>query len=86
MKLLYCKECKSIFNLEMFEKKCVCEKTSGIYVDNLNVLYSGPCIPLGFNNHSFYPALRNQPVSGMGSNFDAFVIPVKCPTMKKTDE
>lgn len=85
MKLLYCKECNSVFNLDYEEKLCTCGKSKGKYIDNLNAEYSGPCVSLGFNNFSFFPAINNQPKEGWGKNFEAFVIPLICPTMKKLD-
>lgn len=82
MKLLYCTDCSSVFNLDLFEKACVCGKTKGKYFgDAINAEYSGPCFPLGFNNYSFGPALQKQPESGLGERFEAFVIPKICPTM-----
>lgn len=66
----------------MHEKQCTCGKTKGKYLDNLYAEYTGPCVPLGFNNYSFHAAISNQPSSGLGSRFDAFVIPVICPTME----
>ena len=80
MKLLYCLECGDLFNLTEETKSCKCEAASGRYTDDLNATYSGG-VPIGFANSSFVRALREQPESGMGKNFEAFVIPKSCPTM-----
>jgi len=93
MKLLYCKECHSVFNLRKHVKKCECGKTQGYYDDDgLHAVYSGPCIPLGFANGDFNYAIDHQPVRVdkdgnklIGKKFNAFVIEKNCPTMLKTD-
>lgn len=83
MKLLLCTECHDIFNLRMEVKECECGKVQGAYKeDRINAWYNGPAIPLGFRNDTFEHALRHQPPEGMGERFEAFVIPVKCPTFK----
>jgi hypothetical protein len=84
MKLLYCKNCRDIFNLSYDVKTCSCGDTAGRYVDNLNAIYTGKnAIPLGIGNSSFHEAINNQPLCGWGKEFDAFVIEVDCPTFKK---
>lgn len=42
-------------------------------------------MPLGISNPSFVDALKKQPEEGMGCRFEAFVIPKKCPTLKKIE-
>ena len=42
--------------------------------------YSGPGVPLGFANGSFTEALADQPQTGWGREFTAFVIEKDCPT------
>lgn len=84
MKLLYCKNCDDVIKLDYKLRVCKCGKSSGQYLKNgLNATYSGPCIPIGFNNQSFIEAPLNQPISGMGRRFEAFIISELCPTMKK---
>jgi hypothetical protein len=80
MKLLLCKICGDIFNLKLHSKSCSCGLVSGKYIDNLYAEYSNG-IPIGFNNSSLAKALKNQPDSGMGERFEAFIIPKECPTM-----
>ena len=86
MKLLYCNTCRDIVKLSYTTRTCHCGATGGHYkVDGLNAVYYGPAIPLGFANDSFSEALDNQPEFGMGTNYNAFVIPKVCPTMVRVD-
>lgn len=81
MKLLVCIKCSDVFSLRKEERKCVCGKSKGKYLDNLNAEFSGPCLPLGFANSSFVEALQNQPEKDWGKEFTAFVIQKECSTM-----
>jgi hypothetical protein len=84
MKLLFCNDCLSVFSLSPnIIKKCDCGNSEGKYSDNLNAVYKGNCIPLGFHNTEFINALKTQPKSGWGSDFKAFVIAKECETFKK---
>ena len=65
------------------ERFCVCGKSKGKYLDDLNAEYSGPAIPLGFYNTFFVNALKNQPKRVPGKEFEAFVIEKECPTFRK---
>tara|TARA_R110000851_G_scaffold145632_1_gene285171 strand:+ start:153 stop:536 length:384 start_codon:yes stop_codon:yes gene_type:complete len=86
MKLLYCDTCRDIVKLYRTTRTCHCGATGGHYKqDGLNAIYYGPAIPLGFANSSFHEAIDSQPEFGMGTNFNAFVIPIVCPTMKHVD-
>ena len=86
MKLLYCNTCRDIVKLYRTTRTCQCGATGGHYKqDGLNAVYYGPAIPLGFANGSFHEALDNQPEFGMGTNYNAFVIPKVCPTMVRVD-
>jgi len=80
MKLLYCNNCKDIFNLKVnVEKYCSCGETHGQYVNGLNAEFQGkPAIPLGFDNHSFLFAKVT-----FGGDFTAFIIPEPCKTFKR---
>ena len=97
MKLLFCKECNSIFNLTIAEKTCECGKTKGKYVDNLNAEYSGPGIPLGFSNNSLIRAIKiqemlnelekdNPKVCCKGEEFTAFTIPQWADSIKNQNK
>ena len=86
MKLLYCNTCRDIVKLYRTTRTCHCGATGGHYrEDGLNAIYYGPAIPLGFANGSFHEALDNQPEFGMGTVYNAFVIPKVCPTMEDVD-
>lgn len=84
MKLLMCKNCGDVFNLDYKEKYCKCKGVRGKYLDNLNAEYYGDdAIPLGFDNLSFVKAIKNQPNNGMSETFNAFIIPKVCNTFIK---
>ena len=84
MKLLFCDKCNDVFSLVEKSKWCSCEGCGGQYLDNLNAVYWGDtATPIGFSNSSFVKAVINRPKEGMGSKFEAFVIPIRCSTMKK---
>jgi hypothetical protein len=86
MKLLYCNSCRDIIKLHRTTRTCHCGESGGHYKqDGLNAIYYGPAIPLGFANGSFHEALDNQPEFGMGTVYNAFVIPKVCPTMELVD-
>jgi hypothetical protein len=87
MKLLVCTKCQHVFSLSFDERACACESTKGRYEpDGLHATYSGPGIPLGFSNNAFIEAIKNRPVTGMGSVFHAFVIPEECETFVRVLE
>lgn len=88
MKLLICLKCNDIFNLSFKAKKCRCGKTRGAYHENgLDAVYTGEfAYPVGFSNPTLIKALKNQPQSGNGVEFTAFVIPKECPTFTKVDK
>ena len=94
MKLLFCPECKDVFNLTFKNKSCSCGKTYGKYVDDLNAEISKDSIPLGFANSSFLFAVRvqlmlndkeqdNPNVCCKGEEFTAFVIPDWATSIKR---
>lgn len=85
MKLLFCKNCQDVIRLVQEEvRTCRCGKVSGKYINDLDAIYSGKeAVPLGFSNHSFANAIRNQPEKNWGKEFTAFVIQKKCDTFVK---
>ena len=83
MKLIFCRNCQDVFKVTETEKKCKCELCSAISLDGTNSLYKGPAVPIGFNNTSLVLAIQNQPESGQGEEFIAFVIPKTCGTFIK---
>lgn len=83
MKLILCPHCHDIVKLHQEVTTCKCGQSQGAYLDELHVVYSGDAIPLGIANSSLGEAVRNQPVSGNGTVFEAFVIPTQCQTFKR---
>lgn len=85
MKLIMCKKCADVYSLELLnEKHCKCGETMGMYVDELNAVYSGDyAIPIGFSNSGLNLAIALQPKTGEGFEFTAFTIPKYCETFKK---
>ena len=84
MKLIFCPDCQDVFKLAKILRSCECGKCSGKYINNLEAIHNNG-IPLGFNNQSLGMACAQQPVAGLGKNFEAFVIARNIPTMVKTD-
>lgn len=86
MKLLLCRSCQDIFRLVEEERTCRCGSTKGAYTGNVQARYSGPhAVPIGFANESLVRAIKNQPESGMGERFEAFVIPSNCPSFTRRE-
>lgn len=83
MKLLHCRWCKDVVALDKTERTCKCGRSKGKYFsDGLNAEILGVyAVAIGFENHSFADAVRNEPESGMGIEFTAFVIPRNVPTI-----
>jgi hypothetical protein len=83
MKLVLCKNCQDVIRLIDEERKCRCGNVSGRYLDEIHAEYSGEyAVPIGFANSTLVHAVHNQPESGIGETFEAFVIPKECPTFK----
>jgi hypothetical protein len=82
VKLILCKRCLDVLRLRHTFRACACGAAWGIYRDELNAEIGGQALPLGFQNSSFVEAIRNQPASGQGERFVAFVIPKQCPTIE----
>jgi len=84
MKLVFCPSCGDIFSLRInVHMACSCEKSWGWYLDESKATIGGDSIPIGINNTSFKQALQSRPKSGKGSPFEAFVIPLNCPTVEQ---
>ena len=91
MKLLFCEECATVFNLARTPRTCDCGKCGGHYLpDGINAEYFGPAVVFGIDNTSFLRARAMQEVldhegySAAGAPFDAFIIPANAPTIKAT--
>jgi hypothetical protein len=87
MKLLFCTFCHDVVKLGDQKKRfCQCKRSWGYYKeDGLHAVIGGLAIPVGFANPSFYDAIFNRPNEGMGSKFEAFIIPHKCPTIEEEE-
>lgn len=85
MKLIYCPACHDVVRLLTLKPRtCACGRAFGMYdEDDLHAFVGGSAIPLGFANPSLKKALKEQPVSGDGKGFNAFVIPMECPTVQR---
>lgn len=60
MKLIYCKDCGDIFNLQFRTKKCACGKVAGKYIDNYNAEITEGAVSIGFGNGSFESAIKQM--------------------------
>lgn len=85
MKLIFCPTCFDVVKLiPKITRSCQCGKCKGKYINNEDAVYTDG-IPLGFNNKTLGMACANQPVSGWGRTFEAFVIPKHADRMTLTD-
>ncbi len=83
MKLIYCPQCQDIVLLRQRKRTCACTASWGEYIDKRMASIGGMAIALGIDNHSFVGAMRHRPLGpGLGRQFDAFVIPMVCPTVQ----
>jgi hypothetical protein len=84
VKLILCPKCQDVVKGDYKPRTCKCGASGVQYTDDLNAIYWGEAIPLGFANSSLCEAVAYQPLGGMGRKFTAFVIPIVCPTFKLT--
>lgn len=85
MKLIFCKRCQDVVKGDLVARECKCGLSGIKYLDDLNAIYWGQAIPLGFDNNSLLVAIQNHPTKGLGVRFEAFVIPKTCETFKYED-
>ncbi len=92
MKLLYCNGCLDIIKLTRRSRSCSCHKSKGRYIDDVNIVYEGNCVPIGIGNSSFEKAMKQQelidrlhPSTTEGTRFDAFIIPESSPAITRVD-
>jgi len=83
MKLILCRSCGDIVATRAARRTCQCGKSWSTYTNARDAIYGGEAIPLGLANKSLATALANRPASAGGSRFEAFVIPIECPTYRK---
>ena len=83
MKLIFCPHCEDVVKIKRVKTFCSCKKCWGWYKkDGLHVIINKDAIPLGFSNPTLAEALYLRPAAGLGSRFEAFVIPIECPTIE----
>ena len=83
MKLIFCPHCEDVVKLKREKTFCACKKCWGQYKeDGLHASINKEAIPLGFSNPTLAEALYLRPAGGLGSRFEAFVIPIQCPTIE----
>ena len=86
MKLLHCDNCQDIFSMTFLLKSCSCGKTSGVYIDALNAVYTGKyAVCLGIDNQALDIAISKQSVDGEGVKFESYVVPSWCSSTIKVD-
>ena len=86
MKLLYCKDCSDLIELNRAERTCICGNTKGRYIDSTNATYSGNCIPMGINNLSLVLAILSYEETPGNFPIETFTIPEDCKTMKRKNK
>lgn len=93
MKLLFCPHCTDVRKLPirapgMGAGVCECGKSWGYYTDDINAVYGGDAVMLGFANSSLAGAIQAQrkygdTATGQGRTFEAFIIPESAPSVKR---
>jgi hypothetical protein len=87
MKLVFCDKCQDLFRLTKRTRRCTCKNSGGKYrKDGLHAEVFGDAIPLGIHNRYFLEALRARPKTGMGNDFNAWVIAEECPTITVVED
>jgi hypothetical protein len=81
MKLILCKHCQDIVRPYPKEvRKCHCGDVEVRCINELDIIVKCTeewATPIGFKNSSFRLSVIQQPESGMGLEFVAFIIPKK---------
>lgn len=87
MKLILCPTCHDVIKImTQAPRTCYCGQSWGFLPyegDDLHAAIGGQAIPLGFANSTLVDAIQSRPKFGMGSHFDAFVIPENCETVEQ---
>ena len=79
MKLLYCKECGDIYNVDRTIKNCSCGKTKALYVNDENIIYGGDsAVCIGIDNNTFDIAKYRQALDDSAPRFDAYICALLC--------
>lgn len=84
MKLIFCPKCQDVVKFSMKVKRyCRCGASWGYYTDDINAVCGGDTIPIALHNTQLGEAIRRRPKRGLGSRFEAWVIPVHCKSVKQ---
>lgn len=85
MKLILCPKCFDVVKFGARRKRyCRCRKSWGKYLNDLDGIYGGEAIPIGFANSSLANAIHTIPDDAVwGETFEAFVIPKNSRTCKQ---
>ena len=83
MKLIFCPECSDVVKGSYSPRECACGASGILYLDDLRAFYWGKAVPIGFDNSTLLKAIQQQPTTGAGQHFTAFVIPKECATFEK---
>lgn len=76
MKLILCPVCDDIVKLHRTMTECQCKKSWGWYKDDgWHAVIGGSSVAIGVDNHTLKHAIVNQPDSGEGLFFTAWVFP-----------
>lgn len=74
MKLLFCANCMTTFNLTTEKKLCKCRKSGGRVEDQVAHIWGEYAVILKFDQDTFASAIQNQAASGDGVRFKAAVL------------
>lgn len=89
MKLLFCRECNDLFNLQSQPKYCSCKRVGGCYVNGREAIFverkENDAVLLGIHNDEFGVAVTHAltPRITMGTLFKSWIINRPCATFKK---
>lgn len=86
MKLILCNQCNDLLRLTYDIRNCKCGASSFVYIDHLNAIYSGPCIPLGIDNESLSKAVHRRDTVLHNNSFTAFVVSDDSETFIKVED
>lgn len=84
MKLLHCMACHDVLALHYKARKCKCKRSTGRYVDDIHVEYSGPACIIGMLNSDLRFAqagLKGE----LSPEYKWWVIPDHTGRVKKVD-
>lgn len=80
---MFCWKCKDVVKLDRRHRTCKCGFIYGKYKrDGVNAVINEHAIPLGIYNPSIKEAIEDRSEDGLGSRFEAFVIPKIWPTIE----